>query len=185
MATKATSVKNLSEKAAISTKKPVSVKVKPSKAVEVKTTAQPVGVKTMVNNFEQIKENTAKVFTESMDKFNVSLAEVNAASQANLDAVLTSSQILGKGAQEVATLSATYAKGAFERGVEVAKTIGSAKSIQEVVEFQADFAKKAFDTFMNDFNKIAEVVASTSKDAVKPVSERTSALVSKFQNAAQ
>lgn len=139
----------------------------------------------MLENLETVKEATANAIKEGIEKATSSIAELSTQGQANLDAVVASSQLFGKGAGEVAAIATAHTKAAFERGVEVAKSFGAVKSLQEVVELQSDFAKTSVANWVEDFNKISEIVTSTSKEAVKPVSERASDVLSKIKVAAQ
>lgn len=139
----------------------------------------------MLENFETIKEAASTAFKDGVEKVTAGLNEASTQNQANLDAVVKSSQIFGKGMGEVAALASQYTKAAFERGVEAAKTIGATKSLQDLVEIQAEYAKTSVSSFLADFNKIAEVVANTGTEAAKPVSTRTTEIMSKFQAAAE
>lgn len=135
----------------------------------------------IMENFDKVKEAASGAIKDGLEKVTTTLTEVTTIGQANVDALVASSQIYGKGVGEAATIAATYTKSAFEKGVEAAKTLGSAKSLQEVVELQTSFAKTAYDTWMTEANKVAELLVSTGKEAIKPVSERANVVMSKFQ----
>ncbi len=139
----------------------------------------------MLENFENVKEVAANAIKEGIEKTTANLAEVTSQGQANLDAIVQSSQLFGKGAGEVAAIATAHTKAAFERGVEVVKNFGTVKSLQEAVELQSDFAKTAVSNWVEDFNKISEILTSTSKEAVKPVSDRATEVLSKMKVAAQ
>lgn len=139
----------------------------------------------MLENFETVKEAAANAFKDGIEKATANLAEISSQGQANIDAVVASTQLFGKGAGEVAAIATAHTKAAFERGVEAAKSFGTVKSLQEVVELQSEFAKNTVSNWVEDFNKISEILTSTSKEAVKPVSERASEVLSKIKVAAQ
>ena len=122
---------------------------------------------------------------EGVEKFTAFVADASKNSQANLEAMTTSAQILAKGTQEAATAGAAYAKSAFEAATEATKALTSAKSLQEVVEIQADYTKSSIANWMSEVNKVTELLSATYKDAAKPVSESMTAFTAKLQQAAQ
>lgn len=139
----------------------------------------------MIENFETVKEATLKNFKEGVEKLTSNLSEASSQSQANVEAVVQSTQILGKAMNEVAAIASQHSKAAFEKGLEVAKTLGSVTTLKDAAEIQSEYAKTAIANWVADFNKISEILTSTSKDAVKPVSERANELMSKFKAAAE
>ncbi|MEJ0023124.1 MAG: phasin family protein [Alphaproteobacteria bacterium] len=58
----------------------------------------------------------------------------------------------------------------------------TSKSVQEVVEKQTEYAKSAFDEYVSELNKMSELMAGFTKDAMKPFNERVSAVSSIMQN---
>ena len=122
---------------------------------------------------------------DGMEKITASLGEASKASQANYEAFTTSAKILAEGTKEAATVTAAYTKTAFEAATTAAKTLTSAKSLQEIVEIQADYSKSAIANWMSEVNKITELLSATYKDAAKPVSERASLFATQIQQAAQ
>ena len=44
-----------------------------------------------------------------------------------------------------------------------------AKSVEQAVEIQSQYAKKAYDTYVAEFSKLGEMYAGLAKDAYKPV----------------
>jgi phasin family protein len=76
-----------------------------------------------------------------------------------------------------------FSKKAMEDQVAAAKTLASAKSVQEVVELQTSFAKTAFENYVAEMNKMAETVSASVKESVTPLNERVTALVERIQAA--
>ena len=73
------------------------------------------------------------------------------------------------------------AKQALEDGVQVAKKAATAKSVQELIELQSEWAKASLDAYMGEVNKLADLYATSVKDAIKPLNERVTAAVELFQ----
>ena len=64
-----------------------------------------------------------------------------------------------------------------------AKSLAAAKSVQEAVELQTAWAKSALEAYIAQVSKASEIVSASIKDSVKPLNERVSAAVEKFQAA--
>lgn len=137
----------------------------------------------MTDTIETLKAASTTAMKDGMDKFQAAMGDMGTHAKANLEAVMASSQTVGKGFEDVATLATAYSKSAFEKGTEAFKTLAAAKSLQEVVEVQADYAKSSMETFMAEFNKVNDVLLTAAKEAAKPLSDRTAALVQAMQAA--
>ncbi|HMP63144.1 MAG TPA: TIGR01841 family phasin, partial [Phenylobacterium sp.] len=61
--------------------------------------------------------------------------------------------------------------------------LAQAKSVQEAVEVQTAFAKSALETYMAEMTRMSEVFTASLKDTMKPLNERVSATVERFQAA--
>ena len=70
-----------------------------------------------------------------------------------------------------------------EERLAAAKSLSTAKSVQEVVELQTSFAKSAMETYMAEVAKMSEIVSASLKDSMKPLNERVTAAVERLQAA--
>ena len=64
-----------------------------------------------------------------------------------------------------------------------AQTISQARSIQELIELQTNFAKSAMETYLSEVTKMTETLTGSVKESFKPINERVTASVEKFQAA--
>jgi phasin family protein len=124
-----------------------------------------------------------QAFKDGVEKSLTALNEVNAQGKRNMEAVAASVTAAAKGAEVLGAQVVAYSKGAFEAQVAQAKALGSAKSLQEVVELQTSFAKSALEAYIAEFNRASEVVSSTVKDSWRPLNERATSVVEQFQAA--
>jgi phasin family protein len=131
--------------------------------------------------FESISVAGNKALKDGYDKAVAAMGDINAFSKSNIEALVASASCAGKGAEKINTRVANYTKQAIEDGVEVAKKAASAKSVQELIELQSDWAKSSLDTYMGEVNKLADLYAASLKDAFKPLNERVTAAVELFQ----
>ena len=64
-----------------------------------------------------------------------------------------------------------------------AKSLAGAKSVQEAIELQTNFAKLAFEAYVAEVTRMSETVAASVKETVAPINERVTALVERVQSA--
>jgi phasin family protein len=130
---------------------------------------------------EQFTAATNVAFKEGVEKTLAALNEANAHSKKNLEAVVASATAATKGAEALGAQAMAFSKTVFDAQVSAAKTLASAKSVQEVVELQTSFAKSALETYMAEFGKMTDTVSASVKDAIKPLNERVTETVERLQ----
>lgn len=133
------------------------------------------------NTVEQFTSAGNVAFKDAVEKSLASLNEVNAHSKKNLEAVIASVTASTKGAEALGAEAMAFSKKAMEDQVAAAKSLSSAKSIQEVVELQTTFAKSAMDAYIAEFGKMSDIVSASMKDSLKPLNERVTAAVERMQ----
>ena len=138
---------------------------------------------TVKSPVDQVTATGNKAFKDSVEKSLGAIAELNAHSKKNLEAVVASVTAATKGVETLGAHAVAFSKKAMEDQVAAAKTLASAKSVQEVVELQTSFAKTAFETYVAEMNKMAETVSASVKESVTPLNERVTALVERIQAA--
>ena len=95
--------------------------------------------------------------------------EFQKVSKDGFDATVRSFGEMNKGFQAIAAEVTDYSKKAFEDSTRAFEQLVGAKSIEQAVEIQSQFAKKAYDTYMTEVTKLGEMYAGLAKDAYKPV----------------
>ena len=137
---------------------------------------------TAKNTAETLAANGATAFKDTVEKSMTAINEMNAHSKKNLEAVVASVTAATKGAEALGARAIAYSKKTVEDQVAAAKTLSTAKSVQEVVELQTAFAKTAFEAYVAEVNKMAEAVSASMKDAMSPINERVTAMVERVQS---
>ena len=138
---------------------------------------------TVKTTVEQFTTAGNKAFKDAVEKSLSSLNDANAHSKKNLEAVIASVSAATKGAEALGAQAMAYSKKAVEDQVAAAKSLSSAKSIQEVIELQTSFAKTSIEAYLAEVTKAAETVSGSVKDSFKPINERVTATVQAFQAA--
>ena len=132
---------------------------------------------------ERFAETGNQAFKESVEKSLAAMADLNAHSKRNLEAVVASVTAATKGAESLGAQVTAYSKKAAEDHMAATKTLTSAKSLQEAVEFQTAYAKSFLDAYLAEMNKWSDTVSGSVKETLRPINERVSAVVEQFQTA--
>jgi phasin family protein len=130
---------------------------------------------------EQFTAATNVAFKEGVEKSLAALNEMNSHSKKNLEAIVASATASAKGAEALGAQAMAFSKALFDTQVSAARSLAGAKSVQEVVELQTTFAKSALETYMAEFAKMSDTVSASVKESMKPLNERVTATVEKFQ----
>ena len=89
--------------------------------------------------------------------------------QSNMEAAMKLMGEWNKGWQSIALEMSDYTKKSFEEGTATFEKLLSAKSLEQAVEIQAGFAKRAYDGYMHQMSKIGGLYAELAKEAYRPV----------------
>lgn len=85
------------------------------------------------------------------------------------DATVESIGQVNKGFQAIAAEMTGYTKKAFEDGTAHVEKLLGAKSIEQAMELQANFARKSYDDYVAQVTKLSGMYVDLAKDAYKPV----------------
>jgi len=130
---------------------------------------------------EQFTTASNVAFKEGVEKSLAAMNEANTQSKKNLEALVASATASAKGAEALGAQAMAFSKAIFDTNVTAAKSLAGAKSVQEVVELQTAYAKSALETYMAEFTKMSDTVSASVKESMKPINERVTATVEKFQ----
>jgi hypothetical protein len=89
--------------------------------------------------------------------------------QHNVDAYVKAFGEWNKGWQAIAAEMTDYTKRSFEEGTATFEKLLTAKSLEQAIEIQTGFAKRAYDTYMHQMSKIGGMYAELAKEAYRPV----------------
>jgi len=87
------------------------------------------------------------------------------------DAAVRSYGEANKGFQAVVAEVTSYSKKAFEDGTRTFEQLVGAKSVEQVVEIQSQYVKKAYDAHIAQMTKLGEMYFSLARDAFKPIQD--------------
>jgi hypothetical protein len=89
--------------------------------------------------------------------------------QSNVDAAVKVFGEWNKGLQAIAAEMTDYTKRSFEEGTATLEKLMAAKSVEQAIEIQTGYAKRAYDEYMHQMSKIGGLYADLAKEAYKPV----------------
>lgn len=138
---------------------------------------------TLKSTTEKYTAAGATAFKDAVEKSMTALNDLNAQSKSNLEAVVASTTAATKGAEALGAQAIAYSKKSVEDGMAAARSLGAARSVQEVIELQTTFAKTALETYLAEVNKASATAATAFKESLTPLNARMTAAVEKFQAA--
>jgi hypothetical protein len=89
--------------------------------------------------------------------------------QANVDTAMKFMGEWTKNWQAIASEVTDYTKRSFEDGTQTFEKLMGAKSMEQAVEIQTSFAKRAYDDYMHQLSKIGGMYAELAKEAYRPM----------------
>ena len=91
--------------------------------------------------------------------------------KSGFDAAVKSLGEVNKGLQAITAEVTNYSKKAFEDGTRAFEQLMSAKTLEQAIEIQSQYTKKAYDTYMAEISKLGEMYVGLAKNAYKPVEQ--------------
>ena len=76
---------------------------------------------------------------------------------------------VNKGLQAIAAEVTGYSKKAVEDSMRAFEQLIDAKSLEQAIEIQSQYTKKAYDAYMAEMSKLGEMYVGLAKNAYKPV----------------
>lgn len=89
-------------------------------------------------------------------------------SQSNMNTAVKVFGDWNKNMQAIASELGSYSKRAFDDSATTFERLISAKSVEQALEIQADFAKRQMEDYVHQMGKIGEMYTDIAKDACKP-----------------
>jgi len=71
--------------------------------------------------------------------------------------------------QAIAVEMSDYSKRSLENNTRTLEKLLAARSFDQAVEIQTNYARAAYDDYMREMNKLGSMYASMAKDAYKPI----------------
>lgn len=139
-------------------------------------------VEAAAETFDKFSNGAGDAVKGNVERAIGAAADLSAFGKGNLEAWAASTAATQKGVEAISARAVAYSKNAIENHVAATKSLMTAKTVQEVVEKQTEYARSAFDEYVAELNTMSSLLASFAKDALKPFNERVSAVSTIMQN---
>jgi hypothetical protein len=94
--------------------------------------------------------------------------EFQKVSKKSFDAAVHAYGEANQGFQAIAAELADYFKNAFEDATRAFEQLVGVKSVEQAIEIQSRYAKKAYDEYIAEMSKLGEMYVSLARSAYKP-----------------
>lgn len=121
---------------------------------------------------------------DAVAKSTKAMEEMNAFAKGNVEALVESSKIAAKGAEEIAKYSAEYGRKVIADTTENAKKFAAVKSPTEFFQLQNELVKSSIDAMVSETSKFTENYLKLMGDVTQPISNRVAVAVEKVKVAA-
>jgi len=141
-------------------------------------TAQSARKQTMetAKTVEHATEASAEAMKQQMERTVAAFRDMGSFGKENYEAMVASATACSKGMETLTARAAAFTKQAMEEQVAAAKSMMTARSVQELIERQTEFARQSFDTYIAEMNQMSDVLAGVAREALQPFSDRVSAM---------
>lgn len=92
-------------------------------------------------------------------------------SMTGFDATVRSFAEVNKGLQALTAEMTDYSKKAIDDGLRAWEQLLGVRSLDQAIQIQSDYAKRAYDTHMAELSKLGEMYASMARNAYTPVEQ--------------
>ena len=127
--------------------------------------------------------NGTEAFKAGFDKAIKNYDAVLGYGKDTAEAVMKSATAAGKGIETINNELYAYSKQSLEDSITATKAIMGSKSLHEAFEYQSDFAKSAFESYIGEMTKFGELFTATTKDSFAPLQGRVEAWLDVVQTA--
>ncbi|MFT7390117.1 MAG: phasin family protein [Paracoccaceae bacterium] len=124
---------------------------------------------------ETFAADAQKSMTVQMEKMSKSFEDAAAFNQESFDAMTKTSNMAVKAAEEINAELVAFSKKSVEDSVAAAKDMAASKSVVELIEKQAEYAKVTFDGMMKQATKMNEMAMAAAKESMEPINARFTA----------
>jgi len=133
------------------------------------------------DNSGKANQYGAEFLTNGFEQAFGNYGDVSEFGKENYQALVACSNAAKSGLEELQGETMAYSKQAMEESAAVTESAIKANSIQELVEIQSNFAKSAFESYLGQMTKVADMFSETSRVALEPLNNRMADVFNKTQ----
>jgi phasin family protein len=134
--------------------------------------------------FEKLFADATQRSEEAVKRSRKAAEELADLYRGNVEAFVEAGKIAATGAQSIGQDLFAKNRDGLEQTANRVRSFAEAKSPTELLQLQSDFARTAFDRFVEDSSALTESVVKLAAEAFQPLSNRASANVEKLNKIA-
>jgi phasin family protein len=135
-------------------------------------------------SFEKLFADASQRGEEAVKRSRKAAEELANLYRGNIDAFVEAGKIAVSGAQSLSQDIVAKSRDSLEQTASTVRSFAEAKSPTELLQLQSDFARTAFDRFVEESSALTESVVKLAGEAFQPISNRASANVEKLNTIA-
>ncbi len=110
----------------------------------------------------------AEFVRDRLEKSMENYAALMGLSKEAMDAWIRSATAASKGFESINTEALVFTRQSMDEAVKTVKHALTAKSVEDFVAVQSDFARSALDTCVNQSTRMGELVTDTAREVIEP-----------------
>jgi len=134
--------------------------------------------------FEKLFTEAAERGEEVVKRSRKAAEEFADIYRGNVDALVEAGRIAAAGAQSIGQDIVAKSRDNLEQTANTVRSLAEAKSPTELLQLQGEFARTAFDRFVEESSALTESIVKVAGEAFEPISNRASANVERFNEIA-
>ena len=138
---------------------------------------------TALNNGKAAMEQVTAKSKEAVEAGMKSMDEMAEMTRANVDALMVSAKAATAGVEQVMAHLTEASKKSFEGTSAMVKTLAAAKTPNELMQLQSDFAKTQFDEAVAQYSKMTEMMVKLAGEVMEPVQNQMALATDKLKSA--
>jgi phasin family protein len=136
------------------------------------------------NAFEKLFAEASERGEDAVKRSRKAAEEFADIYRGNIDAFVEAGKIAATGAQSIGQDVVAKSRDGIEQAANTVRSFTEAKSPTELLQLQSDFARSAFDRFVEDSSALTESFVKLAGEAIQPISNRASTNVEKLNEIA-
>jgi phasin family protein len=124
---------------------------------------------------ESALENGAEALKAGLEKALKNYDAILGFGKETAEACVKSATVAGKRVESLNNELYTYSRQSIDDAIAATKAVMGSKSVHEAFEFQTDFAKSAFESYVGQLSRVSEMVTEATKETYAPLKGRMQA----------
>ena len=136
-----------------------------------------------LSNGKAAMEQVTAKSKEAVEASMKSMDEMGEMTRANVDALMVSAKAATTGVEQLMAHLTEASKKSFEDTSAMVKTLASAKTPNDLMQLQSDFAKTQFDEAVAQYSKMTEMMVKLAGEVMEPMQNQMAVATDKLKSA--